>query len=87
MESSVIERCPLEEAVRCIHVGLLCVQNHPDDRPLMSSVIFMLENGSALVPAPKKPAYYALGNCEVGEMIEQIGNSVNGISITTLDGR
>uniref|UniRef100_A0A453T125 S-locus receptor kinase C-terminal domain-containing protein n=2 Tax=Aegilops tauschii subsp. strangulata TaxID=200361 RepID=A0A453T125_AEGTS len=53
----------------------------------MSSVIFMLENGSALVPAPKKPAYYALGNCEVGEMIEQIGNSVNGISITTLDGR
>ncbi|KAF7098255.1 hypothetical protein CFC21_100008 [Triticum aestivum] len=87
VESSVLERCPLEEAVRCIHVGLLCVQNHPDDRPLMSSVIFMLENGSALVPAPKKPAYYALGNCEVGQATEQMEKSMNGISITTLDGR
>ncbi|XP_044961315.1 receptor-like serine/threonine-protein kinase SD1-8 isoform X2 [Hordeum vulgare subsp. vulgare] len=87
VECSVRERCPLEEALRCIHVGLLCVQNYPDDRPLMSSVIFMLENGSALVPAPKKPAYYALGNREVAETTEQMENSANGISITTLDGR
>ncbi|KAL3612551.1 hypothetical protein D5086_003571, partial [Populus alba] len=26
------------EVMRCIHVSLLCVQQHPDDRPCMASV-------------------------------------------------
>ncbi|KAK1685675.1 hypothetical protein QYE76_046523 [Lolium multiflorum] len=81
MQTSVSESCPLHEAVRCIHVGLLCVQDDPDDRPLMSSVIFMLGNEIALLPAPKRPAYFALRNSETQE------GSSNVLSITTLDGR
>ncbi|CAM0904101.1 unnamed protein product [Alopecurus aequalis] len=87
VHSSVIESCPLLEVLRCIHVGLLCVQDHPDDRPLMSSVIFMLENESALLPAPKQPAYFALQNFETQETRENMESSVNAVSITTLLGR
>ncbi|KAI5010013.1 hypothetical protein ZWY2020_012150 [Hordeum vulgare] len=78
VHSSVIETYQLHEALRCIHVGLLCVQDRPDDRPLMSSVIFMLENESALLSAPKKPAYFALRNFETTEPRENIEISVDG---------
>ncbi|CAM0902473.1 unnamed protein product [Alopecurus aequalis] len=86
VHSSVTESCPLH-VLRCIHVGLLCVQHHPDDRPLMSSVIFMLENESAVLPAPKQPAYFAPQNWETQEPRENMGNSANAMSITTLEGR
>ncbi|MED6111860.1 hypothetical protein PIB30_056219 [Stylosanthes scabra] len=32
----------LSEALRCVHISLLCVQEHAHDRPNMSSVVMML---------------------------------------------
>lgn len=87
VHSSVTETYQLHEALRCIHVGLLCVQDRPDDRPLMSSVIFMFENESALLSAPKKPAYFALRNFETEEPRENMEISAHGVSNTTLVGR
>ncbi|PON85825.1 S-receptor-like serine/threonine-protein kinase [Trema orientale] len=46
----------ISEAIRCIHVGLLCVQDHPADRPIMSDVVFMLSNETNL-PQPKQPIF------------------------------
>ncbi|XP_078165031.1 receptor-like serine/threonine-protein kinase SD1-7 [Carex rostrata] len=43
------------ELSRCVHVGLLCVQECPDDRPSMSSVLMMLSCDNLELPAPKKP--------------------------------
>ena len=48
----------LSEALRSIHVGLLCVQRSPDDRPSMSSVILMLGSEGAL-PQPKEPGFFS----------------------------
>ncbi|PON53005.1 S-receptor-like serine/threonine-protein kinase [Parasponia andersonii] len=48
----------LQEVLRCIHVGLLCVQQSPMDRPNMSSVLFMLENYNVVLPQPKPPGYF-----------------------------
>ncbi|XP_062086525.1 uncharacterized protein LOC133792634 [Humulus lupulus] len=48
----------MEEALRCIHIGLLCVQQNSIDRPNMSSVILML-SGERVLPQPKPPAYFA----------------------------
>jgi hypothetical protein len=84
---SIAESCSLHEVLRCIQVGLLCVQDRPDDRPRMSSVTFMLENESALLPAPKQPAYSALRNFETEESKENMESSVNAVSITRLEGR
>ncbi|XP_014524210.1 G-type lectin S-receptor-like serine/threonine-protein kinase At4g27290 isoform X1 [Vigna radiata var. radiata] len=50
---SVIE----SEVLKIVHVGLLCVQERPEDRPNMSSVVLML-NGESPLPKPKQPAFY-----------------------------
>uniref|UniRef100_A0A803PA77 Receptor-like serine/threonine-protein kinase n=1 Tax=Cannabis sativa TaxID=3483 RepID=A0A803PA77_CANSA len=47
-----------EEALRCIHIGLLCVQQSPIDRPNMSSVVVML-SGESVLPQPKPPGYFS----------------------------
>ena len=43
---------------RCIHVGLLCVQQYANDRPTMSDVISMLTNKYELTTLPRRPAFY-----------------------------
>ncbi|KAH0841454.1 hypothetical protein HID58_092207, partial [Brassica napus] len=47
---------------RCLQIGLLCVQARPDDRPIMSAVVFMLESEAADIPQPKPPGYCVIGN-------------------------
>ena len=44
------------EAMRCIHVGLLCVQDHVTDRPTMPDVVFMLSKETDR-PQPKQPLF------------------------------
>ncbi|CAL5410925.1 unnamed protein product [Camellia sinensis] len=48
--------CHATEVVRCIHIGLLCVQEDPADRPNMSSVVVLLGSESATLPQPRQPA-------------------------------
>ncbi|RDX68446.1 G-type lectin S-receptor-like serine/threonine-protein kinase SD1-1, partial [Mucuna pruriens] len=57
IDAHLRESCIPFEVLRCIHVGLLCVQQNPGDRPDMSSVIPML-NGEKLLPQPKAPGFY-----------------------------
>ncbi|KAK4284432.1 hypothetical protein QN277_001264 [Acacia crassicarpa] len=45
------------EIMRCIHVGLLCVQENAIDRPTMASVGVMLSSHSLSLPVPSKPAF------------------------------
>ncbi|XBI59025.1 hypothetical protein VPH35_040161 [Triticum aestivum] len=87
VDSSFVASCRVHEVLRCIHVGLLCVQDRARDRPLMSSVMFMLENETTPLLAPKQPAYFALSTCAGEEGREITTNSTNAVSITTVDGR
>ncbi|XP_052163852.1 receptor-like serine/threonine-protein kinase SD1-8 isoform X1 [Oryza glaberrima] len=49
-----------DEVLKCIRVGLLCVQENPDDRPLMSQVLLMLATTDATtLPTPKQPGFAA----------------------------
>ncbi|KAJ0079010.1 hypothetical protein Patl1_24123 [Pistacia atlantica] len=43
---------------RCIQVGLLCVQKFPENRPYMSSVVFMLANEDVALPRPREPGFF-----------------------------
>ncbi|GJN32605.1 hypothetical protein PR202_gb21120 [Eleusine coracana subsp. coracana] len=47
------------DLLRCIHIGLLCVQGDPVARPEMSSVVMMLGSDTVALQAPSKPAFYA----------------------------
>ncbi|CAI0467970.1 unnamed protein product [Linum tenue] len=78
-----------EVMMRCIQIGLLCVQESLDDRPTMSNVIFMLENATTL-PSPKKPAfilqgkYYDMDTITTGSSTTP---STNHVTLSTLIAR
>uniref|UniRef100_A0A1J3G4N3 Cysteine-rich receptor-like protein kinase 11 n=2 Tax=Noccaea caerulescens TaxID=107243 RepID=A0A1J3G4N3_NOCCA len=42
-----------DDVTRCIHIGLLCVQEDPADRPTLSAIILML-NSSRTLPEPRE---------------------------------
>ncbi|GLT69396.1 hypothetical protein SLA2020_415510 [Shorea laevis] len=46
-----------DEVLRCIQIGLLCVQESAADRPTMSTVVFTLGNDKAVLPPPNHPAF------------------------------
>uniref|UniRef100_A0A453D360 Protein kinase domain-containing protein n=1 Tax=Aegilops tauschii subsp. strangulata TaxID=200361 RepID=A0A453D360_AEGTS len=87
VDSSIVENCPLHEVLRCIHIGLLCVQDNPNARPLMSSTVFMLENETALLPTPKEPLYFRQRYDEVEDQRDTMGITLNKMTITMQEGR
>ncbi|XP_039169850.1 putative receptor-like protein kinase At4g00960 [Eucalyptus grandis] len=46
------------EIARCIHIGLLCVQENMISRPTMASVLLMLKSHSVTLRVPSRPAFY-----------------------------
>ncbi|KAJ4833180.1 hypothetical protein Tsubulata_016051 [Turnera subulata] len=91
MDPSLEETCIKSQVVRCIHVGLLCVQKHPDDRPAMSSVLFMLGNEGVVLPQPKEPGFFFVERCSVVDAAvsgKETMYSINAVSTTSaLEGR
>ncbi|PON88151.1 Cysteine rich receptor like kinase [Trema orientale] len=79
------------EVMRCIHIGLLCVQEDAADRPTMASIVLMLSSYSITLPIPQKPAFFPYSGTE-GNMpsvetesdksSRNISNSVNEMSYT-----
>ncbi|KAK1422634.1 hypothetical protein QVD17_17920 [Tagetes erecta] len=49
--------CLQAEVLRCIQIGLLCVQEHAKDRPNMSKVLLMLSSEVTNLPRPKYPGF------------------------------
>jgi hypothetical protein len=47
----------ISNVLRHIHVGLLCVQQRPEDRPNMSFVVQMLSSEN-LLPKPKQLGFF-----------------------------
>ncbi|KAG0468521.1 hypothetical protein HPP92_017849 [Vanilla planifolia] len=43
--------------LRCMQIGLLCVQEDTDERPTMASVVLMLGSEGVALPEPKKPGF------------------------------
>ncbi|KAH0763098.1 hypothetical protein KY290_019171 [Solanum tuberosum] len=68
------ESTPTNEVMRCIHVGLLCVQVNPMDRPSMSNVVMMLTNDSLQLPVPKQPAFFIETAMTETETREEVGH-------------
>uniref|UniRef100_A0A0R0EC72 Cysteine-rich receptor-like protein kinase 25 n=1 Tax=Glycine max TaxID=3847 RepID=A0A0R0EC72_SOYBN len=54
-QSIKAEFCDHSEVVKCIQIGLLCVQEKPDDRPKITQVISYLNSSITELPLPKKP--------------------------------
>ncbi|XP_042520779.1 cysteine-rich receptor-like protein kinase 10 [Macadamia integrifolia] len=96
------ENCSRSEVMRCIQMGLLCVQEDAADRPTMASIILMLSSFTVTLPSPSQPAFFVRSRMESGILIEgkQMQNaesdqsksrwtpiSVNEMSISELEPR
>jgi hypothetical protein len=57
MDSPMTNHSPGDQMLKCIHIGLLCVQEDPADRPLMSVVTVMLSSSTVSLQAPSRPAF------------------------------
>ncbi|XP_015168602.1 G-type lectin S-receptor-like serine/threonine-protein kinase At4g27290 [Solanum tuberosum] len=77
----------ISQVLRSIQVGLLCVQQHPNDRPSMFTVVQMLANES-LLPKAKEPGFFTERNVyDEGKSGSQTRSSKNEVTITLLDPR
>jgi hypothetical protein len=50
-------RFSAKEVLQCVHIGLLCVQGNPTDRPTMSMVVMMLGGETFTLHAPSNPSF------------------------------
>ncbi|KAJ6990142.1 hypothetical protein NC653_018622 [Populus alba x Populus x berolinensis] len=86
--------------MRCIHIGLLCVQENVADRPTMAAVVLMLSNSSFTLQIPSKPAFFISRRTDqpasslisytsrmTQSQLKTVPPSKNEISITELDPR
>ncbi|KAJ8763614.1 hypothetical protein K2173_003086 [Erythroxylum novogranatense] len=82
------EAAVISEIIRCIHIGLLCVQQRPEDRPNMSTVVLML-GGESTLPQPKQPGFFTERNVPEPESSSSYykSTSTNDITVTMLDPR
>ncbi|EEF34006.1 ATP binding protein, putative [Ricinus communis] len=89
LEPAIRDSASEDQVLRCIHVGLLCVERSPRDRPTMSDVLFMLTNEAQQLPAPKQPAFYIGENSVTMNPSERNmkTGSINGMSVSEMDGR
>ncbi|KAF7051040.1 hypothetical protein CFC21_059327 [Triticum aestivum] len=87
VDSNIVESCVHHDALLCVQMGLLCVQDNPNDRPTMSSIMFILENISATLPIPNQPVYFAHAKNEVEHVTGDTQNSKNNLTLTILEGR
>ncbi|KAJ1428316.1 S-locus receptor kinase, C-terminal [Sesbania bispinosa] len=71
MDPLIEKSCVLSEVLKCIHIGLLCVQEDAADRPTMSSVVHMLASDTVTLPRPTRPAF------SVGRAVIEQGSSSN----------
>ncbi|GKV19310.1 hypothetical protein SLEP1_g29591 [Rubroshorea leprosula] len=82
------------EAIRCIQIGLLCVQEDPAERPTMATIVLMLNSYSVTLPLPNEPAFFLHSGTESIKVLESdqstskpMQYSINEVSVTELDPR
>ncbi|KAI9112379.1 hypothetical protein K1719_016576 [Acacia pycnantha] len=64
LDSNINELGSYNEVIKCIQIGLLCVQENPNARPSMATVVSYLSNDSIQLPLPQEPAFFLHGQPE-----------------------
>ena len=76
------------QVMRCINIGLLCVQEKSEDRPIMSSIVTMLANDDAPLPESKEPGFKAIFSTKHDTGSNPIDlHTFNNITLTEQTGR
>ncbi|WJX46314.1 hypothetical protein P8452_33129 [Trifolium repens] len=87
VDSSLNQSYPSAIVLRCIQIGLLCVQENAMSRPTMSEVVFMLGNETPICQ-PQKPAFLLIGKQDLQDSSTSGGgSSINELTETTISAR
>ncbi|XP_073224240.1 cysteine-rich receptor-like protein kinase 10 isoform X3 [Cicer arietinum] len=70
------------EVMKCIHIGLLCVQEDAIDRPNMSNVVVMLASDTMTLPNPNHPAFSVGRRVREDESTSKASKDISGNEIT-----
>ncbi|KAK1261135.1 Receptor-like serine/threonine-protein kinase SD1-8 [Acorus gramineus] len=76
--------------MRCLQMGLLCVQEQAEDRPTMSWVVMMLGSEAMELPQPKQPGFSVRNSVPEADRSsgrQEESHSTNGVTITMLQAR
>ncbi|KFK22963.1 hypothetical protein AALP_AAs50850U000200 [Arabis alpina] len=94
MDPTFGENYQSDEVTRCIHIALLCVQEDPEVRPMMSTIILLLTSNTITLQVPRAPGFFfqsnrdrdpeAEGSNSLGKLV---ACSITDASITDLDPR
>ncbi|XP_031130609.1 receptor-like serine/threonine-protein kinase SD1-8 [Ipomoea triloba] len=91
VDPAIRESYDFLKIVRCIEVGLLCVQAIPTDRPAMLDVVCMLSNDPETpIPTIKEPAYVSSNSIAISSTSypkSSGSNSKNEVTISILEPR
>uniref|UniRef100_M4DTM1 Receptor-like serine/threonine-protein kinase n=1 Tax=Brassica campestris TaxID=3711 RepID=M4DTM1_BRACM len=88
-DPSVFDESFEKEITKCVQISLLCVQEVANDRPNVSTVIWMLTTENMDLPEPKQPAFITRREKSEGESSDQSSQkeSINDVSLTSVTGR
>lgn len=77
------------EILRCIHIGLLCVQENAATRPTMATVALMLNSYSFTLPTPSRPAFVleSVMPSNFSSSTEGLQRSSNDVTVSELSPR
>ena len=90
IDSDIFNQSYGVQILKCIQVGLLCVQQLPADRPDVSALITMLDvDDVGSLPVPKQPGVTRCKGCSSDGVLQHDPEtcSVNPVSLTVLNPR
>ncbi|XP_028787870.1 cysteine-rich receptor-like protein kinase 10 [Neltuma alba] len=58
VDPEIKDSCSQSEVIKCIQIGLLCVQENPENRPTMARIVSYLSSLLAELPLPREPAFH-----------------------------
>ncbi|XP_010458518.1 PREDICTED: G-type lectin S-receptor-like serine/threonine-protein kinase At1g11300 [Camelina sativa] len=89
VDPEIFDQLYEKEIRKCIHIGLLCVQDAANDRPSVSTVCSMLSSEFADISEPKQPAFMPRNRMFEGESSESsdLKASINNVTITDVSER
>ncbi|KAL1201611.1 Cysteine-rich receptor-like protein kinase 10 [Cardamine amara subsp. amara] len=90
VDPAIVDNCQRSEVIRCVHIGLLCVQEDAAERPTMSNIVLMLTSNTVTLPVPRQPGLFfqsrvgkdPLDTDQSSTTSKSLIGSVDGASIT-----
>lgn len=83
---SIKENYSDTEFIKCIQISLLCVQQNPDARPIMTTVVSYFSTNLIELPIPQEPAFFVHDRMDPATFAQEssVNQSLNKFSVNKM---